>query len=155
MKYAWNYLTNLGKIMSTRGNIQDKSLVSEVMLPIGDFPVIGKKTILKEALDSMDKFRLGVSCIVDDEHKLIGILTDGDIRRKLLSVQKPLSSLFVDDALLYSIKKPVISHEDTALIDAVSLIGEKKVWDLPVVNKDNVLVGLLHLHFAIKQLLHL
>jgi len=68
--------------------------ITTVMIPIGAFPVVTEQTILKEALEEMDNFRLGVACVVDNKGHLIGILTDGDIRRKLLSVQKPLSAFF-------------------------------------------------------------
>ena len=67
-------------------------LVSEVMMPLDRFPVIGETIILKEALEEMGRFQLGIACIVDASKKLLGILTDGDIRRKLLKVQKPFSA---------------------------------------------------------------
>ena len=68
--------------------------VSEVMLPPDRFPVIDEREILKEALEAMGRSRLGIACIVDSNDKLLGILTDGDIRRKLLKVQKPFSAFF-------------------------------------------------------------
>ena len=55
----------------------------------------------------MDSFRLGVVCIVGSEEELLGIITDGDIRRKLLSVQKPLPAFFIDDAINHAITDPI------------------------------------------------
>ena len=101
----------------------------------------------------MCQTHLGIACIIDDNFKLLGILTDGDIRRKLLKVQKPFSAFFVDDALEHAIQSPVkISPNDT-LIRAVELMESKQIWDLPVVENDGKLVGLLHLHPAIQILL--
>ena len=60
------------------------------MLSLNDFPVIFENTPLNEALDEMDKFQLGVAYIVNNKNKLVGILTDGDVRRKLSLVQKLL-----------------------------------------------------------------
>jgi arabinose-5-phosphate isomerase len=137
--------------MSTRQN--ESLLVSEVMLAPSRFPVIGRETILKEALEEMGKFRLGIACIVDEGQKLLGILTDGDIRRKLLKVQKPFSALFVDDALDHAIQSPVCVRPDDSLIQSVGVMGDKQVWDLPVVDEQGRLVGLLHLHPAVKALL--
>ncbi|MFC2117194.1 CBS domain-containing protein [Bacteroidota bacterium] len=125
------------------------------MLPLDKFPVIGKTIILKEALEKMGDSRLGIACIVDEETNLLGILTDGDIRRKLLKVQKPFSAFFIDDALVYSIKSPITVNPNDTLIQAVELMGLKQVWDLPVVDDEGVLVGLLHLHPAIKALLEI
>jgi len=137
--------------MSIQKNNQ--MLVSEVMIPLDQMAVIGKSVIMKEALEEMGRSHLGIACIVDDKNKLLGILTDGDIRRKLLKVQKPFSALLVDDALEHAIHSPMTTRPDMTLKDAVVLMGEKKIWDLPVVNSKGVLIGLLHLHPAIQALL--
>ena len=137
--------------MSTRKN--ETIRVSEVMLSLDRFPVVPEREILKETLEAMGRSRLGIACIVDSRNKLLGIITDGDIRRKLLKVQKPVSAFFVDDALDNAIKTPVtISPADT-LMQAVELMGAKQIWDLPVVDEQGALMGLLHLHPAVKALL--
>jgi arabinose-5-phosphate isomerase len=130
-------------------------LVSEVMMPLERCPVIGERVILKEALEVMGQSRLGIACIIGEDNLLLGIITDGDIRRKLLKVQKPFSAFFIDDALVHSIRTPSTINPDVSLKEAVSLMGLKQVWDLPVVDKQNNLVGLLHLHPAIEALLGL
>jgi len=130
-------------------------LVSEVMLSLELSPIIGERVILKEALERMGESRLGITCIVGENNLLLGIMTDGDIRRKLLKVQKPLSSFFIDDALEYSIRTPTTVKQDVLLRDAVLLMEQKQVWDLPVIDGENRLVGLLHLHPAIQSLLGL
>jgi CBS domain-containing protein len=137
--------------MSTQMN--KNILVSEVMLSVEFCPVVSENVILKEALEQMGKLKLGISCIVDIEGKLLGILTDGDIRRKLLKSQKPLSALFVDDALIHSIREPIIVHPSDSLFDSVTLMDKNQVWDLPVVDIHNKLLGVLHSHRAVAVLL--
>ena len=136
--------------MSTQNN--KKMLVSDVMLGVDRVPVIKEKTILKEALEEMGRTRLGIVCIVNDNNQLLGILTDGDIRRKLLKVQKPFSAFFVDDALDHSIRSPVVISPGDMLRHAIELMEQKQIWDLPVIENDT-LVGLLHLHPAVQVLL--
>ena len=46
--------------------------VEEVMLPLGQFPVVEKKTILKEALTEMGEANLGLVCIINDKQELLG-----------------------------------------------------------------------------------
>ena len=128
-------------------------LVGDVMVPLNLFPVIGEKLILKEALEEMGRKRLGIACIVNEENRLLGIITDGDLRRKLLKVQKPISAFFVDDALDHAIRSPITANPDQTLELAVENMEEKQVWDLPVVDFSGNLVGLLHLHPAVKALL--
>jgi len=139
--------------MSTRKT--DTILVSEVMLSLDDFPVVLETVILKETLEAMGRYRLGVACVVDNEKLLLGVLTDGDIRRKLLSVQKPFSAFFVDDTLDHAVRSPVTIGPRDTLIRAVDVMEEKRIWDLPVVDGEGHLVGLLHLHPAIQALLEI
>ena len=136
--------------MSTQTN---NVTITTVMLPIGAFPVITEQTILKEALEEMDNFRLGVACVVNNKGHLIGIMTDGDIRRKLLSVQKPLSAFFIDDAIKYATPNPIVISPSNSLYEAHTIMGKKQVWELPVVD-NNKLVGLLHLHPVVDALLN-
>lgn len=130
-------------------------LVRDVMMSLDHVPVIGEEVILKEALEEMGRFKLGLACIVDAEMKLLGILTDGDIRRMLLKVQKPFSAFFVDDALDHAIRSPITISPADSLEHAVALMGKKHIWDLPVVDDRSTLIGLLHLHPAIEALLRI
>ena len=59
--------------------------VDEVMMSLDKVPVIRETVIFKEALEKMCQTHLGIACIIDDNFKLLGILTDGDIRRGTIS----------------------------------------------------------------------
>jgi len=127
--------------------------VADVMLDLDGCPLAHENTILKEVLEEMDSHRMGVVCVTDAEMRLKGILTEGDIRRRLLRVQKPLAALLADDVSNHTIKTPVTIKPDVRLVDAITLMGERKIWDLPVVGADEKLIGLLHLHQAIQAVL--
>jgi CBS domain-containing protein len=137
--------------MSTRKS--KAILVSDVMIGLDRVPVIKETVILKEALEEMGRTRLGIACIVSGDNKLLGILTDGDIRRKLLKVQKPFSAFFVDDALDHAIRSPITIKPGETLVRALAVMEERQIWDLPVVDEEGALVGLLHLHPAVQALL--
>lgn len=128
-------------------------LVSYLMLPLDKFPVLKQDSIVKVCLDAMSYYRLGIACIVDDAGQLLGIFTDGDLRRKLLDIQKPISSFFVDDVLDHGTHTPFKIKDSDSLADAIALMELHQVWDLPVVDSSSKLVGLLHLHPAVKALL--
>ena len=130
-------------------------LVSHVMLPLDKFPVLKKDAIVKFCLDEMSRYRLGIACIVDDSGRLLGIFTDGDLRRKLLKTQKPIASFFVDDVLDHGTYNPSKIKDSDSLGAAIELMELHQVWDLPVVDSSSNLVGLLHLHPAVKVLLPL
>ena len=129
-------------------------LVNEVMLPLGKFPVIGRTVILKEALEEMNKYSLGIVCVVDEEDALLGIFTDGDVRRQLLSIQKPFSAFFIDDTLDHATKTPLTAQISDKVDFAIKIMGDRRIWDLPVLNESGKLVGLLHLHPIVEALLN-
>ena len=129
-------------------------LVRDVMIAEDRVPSIEEKTILKEALEEMGRSKLGIVCIINSKKRLLGILTDGDIRRKLLKVQKPFSAFFVDDALDHAISTPSTIKPNDSLNYAVEVMEQKQIWDLPVIDGEGVLVGLLHLHPAVKAILN-
>jgi CBS domain-containing protein len=126
--------------------------VANVLLPREQVPVVSSKTIFKQTLEEMGKFRLGIACVVDD-NILKGIVTDGDIRRRLLKDQKPFPALFVDDTILHATLSPTTTSPTTPLVDALQVMEKTGIWDLPVVDNDNSFIGLLHLHPAIKAVL--
>ena len=126
--------------------------VADVMLPLDKTPKTNGRTLLKEALDIMDNHRLGIVCVVNADGNLDGLITDGDLRRLLSNVQKPLAALMSDDVIVHAIRSPTTVAGPTPLREAVEIMGKKQIWDLPVVNQGK-LQGLLHLHPAISAII--
>ena len=128
-------------------------IVGSYMWPIGEFPLVGLDCQLKDCIDLMDSYRLGVACVSSDG-KIVGVVTDGDLRRKLLAVQKPLSFLFSDDIEEHMTCNPAQCFESDLLIDAVKTMSEKSVSDLPVISRETgEIVGLLHLKSIVETIL--
>ena len=128
-------------------------LVKDIMLKMGEFPIVSENELFRESIEEMNKFGLGITCIVDSQNKLLGVLTDGDIRRLILRVQKPLAAIFVDEAYSFSTTGFTKMNENAFLNEAVIKMEELKIWDLPVTDENGVLKGLLHLHPALKFVL--
>ncbi len=124
----------------------------DIMLKKGQFPIVQYNLILKETLEEMNKYNLGVACLVDRNNNLKGIITDGDIRRKLLNNQKPFSAFFVDDSIKHAIRKPKSSTLNKNIQETLKVMNKFEIWDMPIVEK-NKLVGLVHLHPAMKKLI--
>lgn len=134
-------------------SIQHNMTVGSVMLTLDSTPQTNGTTLLKEALELMDQHRLGIVCITSANGTLDGIITDGDIRRMLNAVQKPIAALMSDDVINHSVREPITVSSSTSLTEAIAVMGAKKIWDLPVVD-DGKLMGLLHLHPALKALMN-
>ena len=133
-------------------NLYKNSMVRDVMITLGSFPVVKKDTILKEAIETMGLSNLGIISVVDNNDTLLGVITDGDLRRKLLKVQKPLSFFLIDDVIDHCIKEPLTTLLEVKLMDALIIMEDNEIWDLPVVNENKKLMGMLHLHQVVKKL---
>lgn len=130
-----------------------KLIVNDVMLKKEQIPIVKPDNYLKEVIDLMNKSKLGCVCIINKKNKLKGIFTDGDLRRLLIKNQKPFSAFFTDDVLDHCTKKPITVLKNKSLKYAVKIMEKNSIWDLPVVDLNKNLVGLLHLHNAIKKVL--
>ena len=127
--------------------------VEQVLLPLDRIPVLEPHDLFRDALEAMSQARLGIVSIVDKEGRLLGVVTDGDVRRIILRTQKPLAALFMDDVIEHAVASPITVEPVATLAEAVDLMGQKQIWDLPVVDGDTRLCGLLHLHPAIEALM--
>jgi arabinose-5-phosphate isomerase len=118
------------------------------MKKLEQIPVLSETSSLKKALDLMSEKKLGIACFVDNSGVLKGLLTDGDLRRLLLTKQSPLPALLVSDALSFGNSSPITAHEDDEVLQLQAVMNQKQIWDLPIVDSDNKLLGLLHRHDA-------
>ena len=128
------------------------SLVKDSMISIDKVPIVDENAILKEALEAMCDLKIGICCIIKNK-KIKGIITDGDIRRKILSVQKPISAFLVDDAIIHAVKNPIILDMEQTVSYGIKIMEKYLIWDIPIIDKKNILQGLLHLHPIVKKLL--
>ena len=127
--------------------------IAEILLPPEAIPAMPPSTMVKEALEKMSASKLGLACVVDDDGRLIGLFTDGDLRRLLLRSQKPLSALFADDIIDHARREFTSVRADTRIDDALNLLQEREIFDLPVLDDEGHLQGLIHLHPALRALL--
>jgi CBS domain-containing protein len=120
--------------------------LEKVMIGLEKFPVVGVSDTLKKALDSMTSFGLGFACIVNEQGILAGVLTDGDLRRILLTRQNPLPALLVTDAIQFSGQSPKTIGSSASLQDCIDSMKKYHVADLPVISNENKLIGVVHFH---------
>ena len=99
-------------------------------------PVVMKiNTSVKDAKDNMSKFKIGGIPIIDDDGKLLGIVTNRDLRFEHNGM-RPISEVMTTENL-------ITVKEGTSLEDAEGILQNHKIEKLPVINSDNVLVGLI------------
>ena len=102
---------------------------------IYDPVTIPRGSTVAQALDIMAEYHIGGIPVVDDERHLVGIVTNRDLRfeRRL---DRPVEEIMTKENL-------VTTHQQTNLTDAAQILQQNKIEKLPVVDKDNRLVGLI------------
>lgn len=116
--------------------------VSEVMQQDDSIPCVFTGTPVIDAVTVLNSKNLGAVLIIDQENKLLGIITDGDVRRAVAEASD-LTSLSVED---FMTADPISSESDIQAVDALSILQQHEITILPIVGVDNELVGILHLH---------
>ena len=117
--------------------------ISDVM-HVGDkVPAVSPDASLTEALVEMTRKGLGMTAIVDDEHRLLGVFTDGDLRRAVDDDDIDLRQTPVTHLMT---AKPKTISGDKLAIEAARLMEAHKIHALLVVDEDNHVVGALNIH---------
>ncbi len=119
-----------------------KVKVKEIMLTGDKIPIVSEDTPFVEALKEIDAKRLGCVLVVNEFGNLTGIITDGDVRRILLR-HGDIKNLKVKDVMT---KSPKVIEENRLASEALELMEKHLITVLPVINFDEKLVGILHLH---------
>ncbi len=119
-----------------------KVKVKEIMLTGEAIPKVLTGTPLNEAVYILDKKCLGGVIVVDRGDHVLGIFTDGDLRR-LITKTKHLPEVTIDEVMT---KKPKLIEENRLAAEALELMERHLITLLPVINEDEKLVGVLHLH---------
>ena len=115
--------------------------VSAVMAKGKELPLVSASTLLTKAIAESSAKKFGVVGIVDAQKKLVGVVTDGDIRRFLLKHPNITRSL-AKDAMTVA---PKVVDENTSLAEALTLMETYKITNVFVV-KDGRPVGIVHMH---------
>ena len=111
-----------------------------------DLPTVTRQDPLRKVIVTMSQKRLGAALVIGEEKELLGLLTDGDLRRTFESCPAPLDES-VEDWM--TVQPQTIGTESLA-VDAIKLMEAKKITSLPVVDQNGRLIGLVHLHDLIR-----
>jgi arabinose-5-phosphate isomerase len=119
--------------------------VEDLMHSAENFPTVTSQTTIKDALLEMTDKRLGMTAVLDDNKYLLGIFTDGDLRRAFEKGVKVDTA--IEDVMTTGCK--TISASALA-VDAVGLMEQNSITCLIVVDGDNKPLGAVHMHDLLK-----
>lgn len=116
--------------------------VSDIMHTGNAIPVVDQGATLKQALLEISNKGLGMTAIADDEQKLLGIFTDGDLRRTLDTAADIQTALITE----HMTANCVTIHPEQIASDALTVMHEKKINALIVTDKNGLIQGALNMH---------
>lgn len=119
-----------------------KVKVSEVMLVGESVPKVRQEELSKTTVQVLNQKNIGAVLVIDDNNRLLGIVTDGDIRRCIADICN-LDSLKACDIMTAD---PVSIDKDMLAADALSIMQRHEITTLPIVDDKHQLLGILHLH---------
>lgn len=110
-------------------------------------PFVYLQSELKDIIIEITKKRLGVTAVIDKKGLLLGIITDGDLRRML---ENTTNLKGITAKTIYT-QNPKTIDADKLAIDALDILRSNNISQLVVVDKKNKYLGILHLHEIIKE----
>lgn len=120
--------------------------VQDVMRKGAANPVVMENLALKEVLYRITKARAGSATIVDKNGRLLGIFTDGDLRRHL-ETDPNIINRRVKDVMT---KNPIAIGPEKLAVEALRILQQKKIDEIPVVTKDRKPIGLVDVQDLLK-----
>lgn len=122
--------------------------VEDIMHTGKGIPKVTRDTLMREALFEMTSKRLGITTVVDDKDRLIGIITDGDLRR-LIENKKDEDIWDIEAEQVMSKNPKTISAKELGAT-AVAKMEEYAITSLLITNNKKRLIGIIHLHDLLK-----
>ena len=128
------------KSLHPGGNLgKDLKNLSEVMHTKNELPITKLNDKMSKALLVMTQKRFGCIGVVNNKKRIVGIITDGDLRRKMNS------KFFEKTASEIMTKNPTVADKNMLVVEAINLMNTKKITSLFICDKQKP-IGIVHIH---------
>lgn len=115
--------------------------VEQLMTSREQSPIVSLTTSVSDAIREINNKKLGMTCVVDEDGGLVGIITDGDLRRHLGA-----ADLLTRSAGDIMTRNPITILRDRLAAEALNILERRKITSLVVVDESNKVHGVVHLH---------
>jgi arabinose-5-phosphate isomerase len=127
------------------GKIGKKLVTVESVMHGGEAaPNVGLATVMPDVIHEMSSKRLGMTCVVDDDGRLAGVFTDGDLRRLML--KRPPNAVLALTAGEAMTPHPLTIGRGMLAVEALRIMETHKITSVVVVDGDGHVEGVVHLH---------
>jgi arabinose-5-phosphate isomerase len=116
--------------------------VEQLMHGGAQLPAVALTAPMRDVIYEMSKKGLGMTCVVDERGRLIGIITDGDLRRHMSEPSSIVDRIAAD----VMTRNPVTVERTLLAAQALNILEQRKITSLVVVSPEGVAEGVIHLH---------
>jgi arabinose-5-phosphate isomerase len=125
------------------GKLGKRLMRAEQLMTVGDqTPVVRTGDEMREVIYEISRKKLGMSCVLDDGGRLVGIITDGDLRRHMADAADLLARR-AEDVMT---RNPITIARDTLAVEILNMLERRKITSVVVVDDDHKVLGVVHLH---------
>jgi arabinose-5-phosphate isomerase len=126
------------------GQLGKKLMRVEQLMHQGEqVPLVQTDSRLPDVLYEMSRKGLGMTCVVDGDGALLGIITDGDIRRKMTAAPANVLELVAADVMT---PRPIVIERKTLAAEALNILEQRKITSIVVIDGQRRVEGVVHLH---------
>ena len=109
-------------------------------------PAVSPDAPLRDVIVEMTAKKLGMTTVTDGSGRLLGVLTDGDLRRTLESSRSSSAPILDLPAQSIMTRTPAILPPDTLASEALTLMESRQITSVVVTGEDRIVLGVVHLH---------
>ena len=124
--------------------------VRDLMHTDESVPMVSEGTLIKDAIYEISSKKMGVTAVVNTIGKLVGVISDGDLRRWMEKTEKTGENLLIKEAKDIMTKNPKVANKDSLAAEAVSIMEKNSITCLIVADRNAVPEGVIHLHDLLK-----
>jgi arabinose-5-phosphate isomerase len=124
--------------------------VKDLMHTGDDVPIVKDTTLIKDAIYEISSKKMGITSVVNKDGKLVGVISDGDLRRWMEKTEKSGENLLSKKAEDIMTKKPKIANKDSLAAEAVAIMEKNSITCLIVADAASNPEGVIHLHDLLK-----
>ena len=125
------------------GKLGKRLMRVEQLMHAGDqVPTVRTDTRMPDVVYEMSRKQLGMTCVMDEHHSLVGIITDGDLRRHMTREAQLLDRVAAD----VMTRNPISIPPSMLAAEALRVLEQRKITSVVVVDETGAVQGVLHLH---------
>ncbi|OGW42520.1 MAG: D-arabinose 5-phosphate isomerase [Nitrospirae bacterium GWD2_57_9] len=113
-------------------------------------PVVSEQTLIKDAIYEISSKKMGITAVVNAQGSLVGVISDGDLRRWMEKTEKSGENLLTKKAQEIMTRNPKVANKDSLAAEAVALMEKNSITCLIVSSDGTKPEGVIHLHDLLK-----